>query len=156
MEEMKELVRILHTDLKGSSNIYTGLTRIKGFSWATSAAICKLTGIKRNKKAGLLEDSEIKKIEETARQISTKLPKFLVNMSKSSEDKPRHLEGSDLELDLKMKLKKLREIQSYKGIRHAMGLPVRGQKTKSNFRKGKSVGVVKKKGQPAKSAKKKQ
>jgi len=44
-----------------------------------------------------------------------------------------------------MDVKDLREIQSYRGIRHALGLPVRGQRTKAHFRHGKSVGVIKKK-----------
>jgi small subunit ribosomal protein S13 len=39
----------------------------------------------------------------------------------------------------------MKKIKSYKGIRHMFNLPVRGQRTKGNFRKGKSVGVVRKK-----------
>jgi small subunit ribosomal protein S13 len=43
-----------------------------------------------------------------------------------------------------MDIKNLRKMKCYRGVRHSLGLPVRGQKTRSNFRKGKTVGVRKK------------
>ena len=42
----------------------------------------------------------------------------------------------------------MKKIKSYKGWRHAMGQPVRGQRTRSHFRKGSSVGVIKAKAKP--------
>ncbi len=48
----------------------------------------------------------------------------------------------------------MRKIRCYKGIRHETGQPVRGQRTRSSFRTQKTVGVVKKKAQPAKAASK--
>ena len=51
-----------------------------------------------------------------------------------------------VEFDIKM----MKMIKSYKGVRHAIGQPVRGQRTKAHFRKGSSLGVIKKKILPAK------
>ena len=59
----------------------------------------------------------------------------------TGEDK--HLLGSDLKLRKEFDLKRMKNIRSYKGVRHALGLPVRGQSTRSHFHKGKSLGVKK-------------
>jgi len=63
----------------------------------------------------------------------------------TGEDK--HLLSSDLAFTKDNDIKMLKKIKSYKGMRHAFGLPVRGQRTRSNFRrnKGKVTGVQKKK-----------
>ncbi|HLD57405.1 MAG TPA: 30S ribosomal protein S13 [archaeon] len=64
----------------------------------------------------------------------------------------RHLIGSDLVFTKNMDINKLKRMKSYKGVRHGLGLPVRGQRTRSSGRtSGKSVGVVKKKEAPAKA-----
>ena len=65
-------------------------------------------------------------------------------MPETSED--IHITRADLELATDADIKKLKKSKSYKGLRHQWGLPVRGQKTKSNFRKnkGKVTGVKKK------------
>ena len=61
-----------------------------------------------------------------------------------------HLYGSDLDMKKEFDIKRMKKIKSYKGIRHTMKLPVRGQRTRSHFRKGgKAVGVMKKAEAPA-------
>jgi len=59
-----------------------------------------------------------------------------------------------LKLRKEFDIKRLKKVKSYRGMRHAFGLPVRGQRTRSHFRKGRSVGVQKKKVKPQKGAKK--
>lgn len=153
-EQMKEIVRILNTDVKGEAKVYYGLTRIKGISWTLSNVICYLLKIDKNKKIGTFSDIEIKKIEETIKNLhSQNLPSWILNRPRTEEGSSKHLISHDLDLQKRMDIKRLRDIQSYKGIRHALALPVRGQRTRSHFRKGKAVGVVKKK--PQKSTKKK-
>jgi len=149
--KLRDMVRIFNTDIEGHNNIYSGLTQIKGISWALSNAICKISQINRYRKVGSLSDEEVKKVERNILETSKNpsLPKFMLNLPKN-EEKPRHLLTIDLELYQKMRVKQLREIQSYRGIRHVLGLPVRGQRTKAHFRKGRSVGVVKKKVVPSK------
>jgi small subunit ribosomal protein S13 len=57
-----------------------------------------------------------------------------------------HLTGSDLDLKKEFDIKRLKKIKSYKGLRHNVGLPVRGQRTKANFRRNrKKSGGIKKK-----------
>ncbi len=65
----------------------------------------------------------------------------------------KHLIGSELRFAIKSDVDLLRKTRSYKGIRHELGLPVRGQRTRSSFRKGAIVGVIKKKAERSKARK---
>lgn len=146
IEEVK-LIRILQKDIEGDKKVLHGLTMIKGISWSFSNAICVKLGIDRNKTIQELSEQEIEKITEFMKK--PELKDFLINRRKdfdSGED--LHLNGADLNLRNEFDVKRLRKIKSYKGVRHQNGLPVRGQRTKSNFRKNKrkgNVGVKKKK-----------
>lgn len=148
-EEQKyeeKIIRILARDIEGGMKVYAGLAKIKGISWGFSNALCHALKIDKNRKIGSLTQEEIKKISEFVKNPS--LPKFLLNRNfdfKTGEDK--HLTGSDLELQKEFDIKRLKQIKSYRGYRHVLGLPSRGQRTRSNFRKnrGKGVGIKKKK-----------
>lgn len=148
LEEKKyeeKVVRILSEDIEGNAKIYVGLTKIKGISWSLSNAVCNILKIDKNRKIGSLTNEEIKKITEFLK--NPQLPNFIFNRRFDLETgKNRHLIGADLELQKDFDIKRLKKIKSYRGIRHAAGLPVRGQRTKSNFRKNrsKSIGIKKK------------
>ncbi len=141
------LVRILSKDIEGKSTVYHGLTKIKGISWGMSNAICKMLKIDKRKKIGSLTPDEIKKITDFMAGGKPKLPAYLLNRKKDFESgENRHLFGTDLELQHEFDIKRLKKIRSYRGYRHAMGLPARGQRTRSHFRKnrGKATGIKKK------------
>ena len=141
----ERVVRILSQDLEGKMTVYAGLSRIKGISWAVSNAICKNLGIDKKRKIGSLTEEELKKISGFMKD--PKLPEFLLNRKFDFEDgKNHHLTGSDLDLRKEFDIKRLKKTKSYRGIRHTAGLPLRGQRTKSNFRKNRKKGVgIKKK-----------
>ncbi len=151
----ERIVRIISKDIEGGMKIYPGLTKIKGVSWGMSNAICKTLGMDKDKKVGSLTDDEISKITEFMKSgklkgftEKTKIPKYLLNRrSDFEEGEHKHLVGSDLELQKDFDIKRLKKIKSYRGFRHMSGLPTRGQRTKSNFRKNKAKGAgIKKKG----------
>lgn len=145
-EDLIKLIRILSKDIKGNLTTYRGLAQIKGISWSYSNAICKKLKLDKNKKIQDLTQEEIKKIEEFVNS-SNEIYSFLKNRRKdrdSGEDK--HLNGADLDLQKDLDLKRMKKVKSYKGIRHAAGQPVRGQRTKSNFRKNKMKSGMSKKG----------
>ncbi len=144
-QESEILVRILGYDIPGSRNIYTGLTRIKGISWTLSNAICLKLGFSKSKKIGELSKDEIKKIENFLKELP--VYDFLKNRQKDIETgKTTHHYGSNLEMKRDFDVKRLREIKCYRGIRHALKQPVRGQRTRSHFRKrGQAMGIKKKK-----------
>ncbi len=140
-EEPVRVVRILAKDIRGNKDVYSGLTLIKGISWAFSNAVCKKLGIDKRKKIEELSNDEIKKIEEFINNGN--VPDFLVNRRKDLDSgENKHLHGSDLDLQKEFDIKRMKKIKCYRGVRHASGLPVRGQRTKSNFRKNKKKGAV--------------
>ena len=143
-EQFESLVRIFGYDIPGSKNIYTGLNRIKGISWTLSNAICIKLGIPRNKKVSELSKPEIQKIENFLENID--IYDFLKNRRTDIETgKTEHFYGSDLDMKRDFDIKRLKEMKSYRGIRHALKQPVRGQRTRSHFRtKGRAMGVKKK------------
>ena len=143
-EEINEiLVRIAGQDIPGSKNIYVGLTKIKGVSWSISNAVCRNLELNINKKISELGKEGIAKIEKELENLNA--PSFLKNRKADFDSgKDLHLLGVKLDMRKEFDIKKLRQIKSYKGIRHSLKLPVRGQKTRSHFRKtGIVVGVKK-------------
>lgn len=139
------LVRIMGYDIPGSRNLYSGLTRIKGISWTIANAVCVNLGYDKLKKISELSKEDIAKIEDFLRELP--IADYLKNRRFDIESgETKHLYGVDLDMAKNFDIKRLRQIKSYKGIRHAAKLPVRGQRTRSHFRgKGKAVGVAKKK-----------
>jgi small subunit ribosomal protein S13 len=141
----ERVIRILATDVEGKMTVYAGLAKVKGVSWALSNAVCKKLGMDKKRKIGSLSEAEIAKVAEFLKNPD--VPDYLVNRRldlDSGENK--HLLGSDLELQQEFDIKRLKKIKSYRGIRHTSGLPTRGQRTRSNFRKNRSKGAgIKKK-----------
>ena len=142
------LVRILGKDLRGDKKLISQLNKIQGISWSFANAICNVLKIDGNLKVQDVGQKNIQKIEKFMENPD--VPGFLKNRQKdfeSGEDK--HINGADLRLRKEFDIKRLRKIKSYRGARHAAGLPVRGQRTKSHFRKNRkksgAVGVKKKK-----------
>lgn len=123
------MARIAGVDLPRDKRVEIGLTYIFGIGRTTAKKIIERTGISPDTRVRDLTDDEINKL----RQII---------------EKELKVEG-DLRREISLNIKRLIEIGSYRGRRHRMGLPVRGQRTKTNARtrKGpsKTVGVQRKK-----------
>ncbi len=135
----ERVVRILSTDIEGGMKLFAGLTKVKGISWSIANALCILTGIDRNRKIGSLTESEIIKIAGFMKK--PQFPSYILNRQRDLESgEDRHLIGTDLELRKEFDIKRLKQIKSYRGLRHAAGLPLRGQRTKSHFRTNRRKG----------------
>ncbi len=146
MADMKQIVRIINSDILGEKNLYIALTSIPGVGSSLSSSICNVMRLEQSKKVGTLSSEEVKKIEDILKNpLNHSIPPHLLNRRRDPDTgEDIHVISSDLRLSKEFDIKKFKKIKSYKGIRHAQGLPVRGQKTRSNFRKGKAVGVSKK------------
>lgn len=139
----ESLIRILGADIPGNKKVVVGLTRIKGISWTFSNAVCSVLKIDKEKRIQDLSEKEREQITEFVK--NPKLPGFLLNRRRDIEGgEDKHLIGTDLDLQKEFDIKRQRKIKSYRGWRHAFGQPVRGQRTKSHFRKNKTIGVLKK------------
>lgn len=146
-DRSKQIVRIINKDLFGHIQLCTALSKIQGIGYSFSNAVCNVLEFPKTKKIGTLEKEEIKKIEDVIKNPEKyKIPSYIFNRRKDMETgKDKHIITSDLKLTKEFDIKRLRKIKCYRGMRHSWGLPVRGQKTKGHFRKGKSMGVKKKK-----------
>ncbi|MBN2459515.1 30S ribosomal protein S13 [Candidatus Woesearchaeota archaeon] len=149
-KDFRHLVRVMNTDLDGRKPILYALTKMKGIKYMFASAICKKADVPMGKKAGYLNDSEVKALEEVLSNLSRAgFPEWMYNRRKDYETgQTKHLFGGTLDFTKEMDIKRMKKTKSYKGLRHQWGLPVRGQRTKSNFRKNKgkgSLGVQKKK-----------
>jgi len=151
-EQVKGIVRIAGADVKGESQLFVSLQKIKGVGGSLANAVCRVHGLDRNKKIGTLTDEEIKKIEETLKNPAKfGIPSWAFNRRKDNETgQDKHIVGPDLRFTQEQDVKMMIKMKSYKGVRHMFGLPVRGQRTRSSFRGGRTVGVVRKKVMPGK------
>jgi small subunit ribosomal protein S13 len=121
------MARIAGVDLPRRKPIWIALTAIYGVGRKNSIDICQKAGIDITRKSDALSDQEVARI----RQVIT--------------DGYR-VEG-DLRRDVSLNIKRLMDLGCYRGLRHRRGLPVRGQRTKTNARtrKGPKRMPVKKK-----------
>ena len=145
--ETQQIIRLVEANLDGRKDIESAIRRIPGVSFMFANAIVKHGGFEK-KKLGELSEEEIRKLESVITEPEKySIPSWLYNRRKEpSTAKDKHLSASTLEFAVKMDINEMKKIKSYKGIRHSAGLPVRGQRTRSSFRHGKSVGVSRKKG----------
>ena len=150
----KFIVRIANTDLNGERPIGMALLKIKGVSHMMSSAMCYCAGIDIHKKAGDLSEAEEKRLTDIIRSPKTAgIPEWMLNRRNDAETgEDTHLIGADIAFIKDNDIKRMKKLKTYKGLRHAVGLPVRGQRTKSNFRKNKKRGSGKKQERKPRSA----
>jgi len=150
MSEIKQIIRILNTDIDGNKPIYMALKKVKGIGFNFANVICNVLELDKKRKIGSLLPEEIQKIENLVNSRKG-LPSWVLNRRKDNDTgEDLHLTTSKLKLTHEFDIKGLKKIKSFRGLRHAWNLPVRGQRTRDHFRRGKAVGVQKKKIQQAK------
>ena len=108
------MARISGVDLPREKRVEIGLTYIYGIGRVSSNRILAEANVNPDTRVKDLTDDEVKRISSVIEESQT-------------------VEG-DLRREIAMNIKRLQEIGCYRGIRHRKGLPVRGQKTKTNAR----------------------
>ena len=143
-DDFKHFIRISNKNLDGNYALERTLTKIKGVSFQFANAICSALKIDSAQKTGYLDDKTAKRIEELLKNpLRFNIPEWILNRRKEYETGiDMHIVTTDLDLIKDNDIKRMKKIRSYKGIRHMKGLPVRGQKTKSNFRRNKGKGSL--------------
>jgi small subunit ribosomal protein S13 len=146
MKSMRVIVRVLGTDLDGEKSVSHAILRIKGVSYSFANALCKAANIDPHKKLGSFTESELAELEKAIKEPSSiGIPLWIENRRKDNESgKDLHVSGTDVDVAKKFDIQRMVDQKTYKGVRHMLGLPVRGQRTRSSFRHGKAVGVVRK------------
>ncbi|QWR77006.1 30S ribosomal protein S13 [Candidatus Magnetomonas plexicatena] len=122
------MARIAGVDLPRKERVEIGLTRIFGIGRPTSRKILKESGVNPDTRVNDLTPDDVAKLRAVI-------------------DRDYKVEG-DLKKEVSMSIKRLMDIGCYRGLRHKLGLPVRGQRTKTNARtrRGPTKSAIKKKG----------
>jgi small subunit ribosomal protein S13 len=107
------MARIAGINIPPHKHAEIGLTSIYGIGRTTAQKICEAVGIPYSKKIKDLTDSELEKIRDEIGRIT--------------------IEG-DLRREMSINIKRLMDLGCYRGFRHRRGLPVRGQRTRTNAR----------------------
>ena len=107
------MARIAGVNIPNHQHTVIGLTAIFGIGRTRAQQICQATSVETNKKVKDLTDSELEKIRD-------EIAKFVI-------------EG-DLRREVSISIKRLMDLGCYRGLRHRRGLPVRGQRTRTNAR----------------------
>jgi small subunit ribosomal protein S13 len=107
------MARIAGINIPSHKHTVIGLTSIFGIGLTTAQNICATTGVPESKKIKDLDDAELEKIRDEVGKLV--------------------VEG-DLRREITMSIKRLMDMGCYRGFRHRKGLPVRGQRTKTNAR----------------------
>jgi small subunit ribosomal protein S13 len=110
----KPMARIAGVDLPREKRVEVGLTYIYGIGLHTSQQLLKRTGVNPDTRIRELTDDEVNRLRDVI-------------------DKEMRVEG-DLRREVSMNIKRLMDIGSYRGLRHRRGMPVRGQRTRTNAR----------------------
>lgn len=153
-EKVKAIIRLMDTDVDGNTPLMRSLIRVKGVSFSMANAVCNFYNLDKNRKIGLFQPDELKKIEDLVKHPNEKLPSWLFNRRRDPETgEDSHIISTDLVMKKDFDIKMMKKMKSYKGVRHSSGLPVRGQRTRAHFRHGASLGVQKTKVAPAKKEK---
>ncbi len=144
--EFRHILRVAGTDVDGTKRLAYGLTRIRGVGPSYAAAIVRASELRPDLRMGDLSEAEVQKLEDVMRDPTKYgLPARLYNKRKDRETgRDAHLIGPDLTLSVKTDIDFMKDIRSWKGTRHSLGLKVRGQCTRTTGRKGRAVGVAKK------------
>ena len=123
------MARIAGINLPNQKHVWVALTSIYGIGRTRARTICTATGVTLSTKVKDLTDAEVDKIRNEIAKIT--------------------VEG-DLRRQTSMNIKRLMDLGTYRGMRHRRGLPVRGQRTKTNARtrKGPRKSVIRGTGKP--------
>lgn len=141
--DVQEIVRLADTDVDGTKRIADAIQDVKGVGDTFAHAVQNNLEFDPATRIGVLDTEERERIEEVIRNPdASDIPSWVRNRRKDRETgEDLHVIGADLDLAEEFDIRRYKEIDSYRGRRHEMGLPVRGQQTQASFRGGEKIGV---------------
>ncbi|BFZ05818.1 hypothetical protein BsWGS_08857 [Bradybaena similaris] len=148
-EKFQHILRVMNTNIDGRRKISFAITSIRyqGVGRRFATVVCKKANVDIRKRAGELTEEEVERIVTVmTNPRQYKIPDWFLNRQKDIKD-GRYTQVLSNALDNKLRedLERLKKIRAHRGLRHYWGLRVRGQHTKTTGRRGRTVGVAKKK-----------
>ena len=145
-DDFSYILRMADSDIDGLRPISIGLTSIKGIGMRTSQQICRLADIDSKALGGHLSDDEQDRLRNSIDEYATTVPWWLVNRQRDLEtNEDAHIVATEVKMTRDDDVARIAGVKAYRGMRHRSGHKVRGQRLRSNGRKGSSLGVVQKK-----------
>ena len=153
-QEFRHIVRIAGRDLDGTKKLVPAISEIKGVGDSYANAITATLKLDNKLRLGQLSDRQLQQVESALRDGSSlSLPPWLLNRRKDVNSSANlHRIGSDFDFMIKNDIDREKNVLSWRGVRHSLGLKVRGQRTRTTGRKGRTVGVKKSSLQAAQQA----
>ncbi|ORZ02214.1 ribosomal protein S13/S18-domain-containing protein [Syncephalastrum racemosum] len=145
--QFQHIIRLLNTNVDGKDKITIALTSVKGVGRRFANIACKKADVDLNKRAGECTNEDLERIVTILQNPQQyKIPNWFLNRQKDIVD-GKYFQAISNQLDTKLRedLERLKKIRAHRGLRHFWGLRVRGQHTKTTGRRGRTVGVSKKK-----------
>ena len=145
-DDFSYILRMADTDMDGQKTLATALTAVRGVGPRTAIQICKNTGFDPASLAGNLSAEEQESLRVAIEGYAETVPLWMLNRQRDLETGDElHLTGQQVSLTLEDDINRLRTMKCYRGVRHASGNKVRGQRGRSNGRGGLTLGVSRKK-----------
>jgi small subunit ribosomal protein S13 len=153
-QEFKYIVRVAGRDLDGTKKVIPAIAEIKGVGDSYANAMVTSLKLDSRSRLGQLSDRQLQQLEQALKDPGMmNLAPWLLNRRKDIDSGSNiHRFGSDLDFMIKGDLDREKNILSWRGVRHSLGLKVRGQRTRTTGRKGRTVGVKKSSLQAAQQA----
>ena len=145
--EFTHILRVQNTNINGKQKAPFGLRQIKGIGRRFAILAMKIAQIDVAKRSGEVTEKEITSVNDIlARPSEYNIPKWFMNRQKDPRNGTwSHLISNQLDTILREDLERMRKAKHHRGLRHYWGIRVRGQRTKSTGRCGKTLGVTRKK-----------
>ena len=144
-KQQVELVRIMDTDIRAGSSLLYGLAKVRGINVMFANAVCRALGLDRNREISTLTEEEVEKIESfLSNPVKEGIPEWMLNQRKEFESgENHHYVSKDIEFNHLQYTRRFNKLKTYRSIRRRANLTLRGQRTKSNFRRNKTIAAMK-------------
>ena len=141
-EDLQYFVRIGGTDLDGTKTVERSLSELDGIGTRMARLVAEEAEVDRTSTFGLLDEDDIETVVDIVENLGDHVPPWMTNRQNDFfSGETTHLVGTDVEEKRRHDINRMKQIESYKGVRHKRGQKVRGQRTKSTGRTEGTIGV---------------
>ena len=146
-KDFRFILRLFNTNIDGKQKIPYAIRSIRGIGRRLAHIVTVKAGLNPNARAGEISEEQLEKIVDICNNpLKYSIPDWMLNRKNDPKDGITSQQiANGIDTKLREDLEKMKRMKLHKGLRHYFGLKVRGQHTCSTGRRGKIVGVTKKK-----------
>ncbi len=146
-KDFRFILRLFNTNVDGKQKIPYAIRNVRGIGRRLALLVTLKAGLNPDARSGELSEEQLEKIVDICNNpLKYSIPEWFLNRKKDPKDGTFSQQiANGIDTKLREDLEKMKRMKLHKGLRHYFGLKVRGQHTNATGRRGKIVGVVKKK-----------